>query len=133
MESIIMPRIKDLNLTMMDTLVLLADGNPGAARVMCMIVKDAPIIDPDAIGGGFMKILMLDTFEIYGPRIWMLFKDVCKQNLNHMIGLMRCVQMGLLSQAELNHAIDNYGEGIDITALMLELKINLPRFQIEAP
>lgn len=122
------PRIKDLSMSTMDVLVAMADGNPGAFNVMMLLIEKTKGIDPDSALGGLGNILSLDTHGIYGPRIWMLFKDVCKQNLSHMIGLLRAVQLGHLSENRLSHAIDNYGDGLDIPALLAQVKETLPAF-----
>ena len=124
------PRIK-LEMSMMDMLMVMADGNPGAITVMMHIIEKSKIIDPDDILAPIGAILALDTHDIYGPRIWMFFKDVCKQNLNHMLGLLRAVQLGYLSDNNLSHAIDNYGDGLNIPTLIAQVKERLPAFVMD--
>jgi hypothetical protein len=124
------PRIKDLSMSTMEVLVAMADGNPGALSAMMLLLEKGATIDPDSALGGLGNIMSLDTHGIYGPRIWMFYKDVCKQNLNHMIGLMRAVQLGYLSETTLSNAIDNDGEGLDIPALLAQVKDRLPRFVV---
>ena len=116
----------ELSDTMQDAIVKLSEGNPGAINVMMTMLESGGEIDPDSALGGFGNILSL----IYGPRIWMLFKDVCRQNINATVGLLRTCQLGLLSEEELNYAIDNYGAGIDLSEKMDELKKELPNFNI---
>lgn len=114
--------------TTMDAVVKLAEGNPGAATVCMQILDKGGDIDPDWMFGGLSILLSLDTYNIYGPRIWMLYKDVCKQDLVKTIASLRACQMGLFPIEKLQHAIDNYGEGVDVDELHRMVKERLPRF-----
>lgn len=108
-----MSRIK-LEDTFMDIMVKMSEGNPGAVTVLMELYGKAPEIDPQSLLGGLGPVMWLDTFGIYGSRIWMLYKDVCGQDVEKTNWMIRAVQLGILSETELNHRIDNYGrEGID--------------------
>jgi len=109
-------------------LMKLSEGNPGAMSVLMEMMTQAADIDPDDIMGSFGALLHLDSMGIYGPRIWMLYKDVCKENLNATLGLMRAVQLGFISRSTLDTAIDNYGQGLDVDAALAKVKDRLPRF-----
>jgi hypothetical protein len=121
-------RIK-LEDTVMSACIKMSDGNPGAISVMASMVRDGEKIDPDSFMGGFCNVLELDTLGIYGPRIWMLYKDVCGQDLRVTCAILRANQLGFLSENKLQHAIDNYGEGIDVPALVSQVEERLPKFQ----
>lgn len=121
-------QLTDSTLTAIQKMV---EGNPGATVVCMQLVQKGPDIDPDDVFGGIGKILSLDTHRIYGSRIWMLYKDVCEQNIATMIGLLRAVQLGFLPEEDLQHAIDNYGESLDIPELLQKVKAKLPAFGIE--
>jgi len=112
----------------MNVVMALADGNPGALIVMKELLMIGPIIDPDALMGPIAHLLSLDSFGIYGPRIWMLYKDVCHEDLQSMIAVLRAVQLGKLSQEVMNHAIDNRGKGIDVKAVLNDVQTALPNF-----
>ena len=112
--------------------VKLCDGNPGAITVMCNMLAQGAAIDPDSAFGGLGVLLAMDAEEIYGSRVWMLFKDVCGQDLNKTLALLRAVQLGILMRSKLHHAIDNYGEGVDVDATCEAVKERLPRFQLVA-
>lgn len=127
------PRIKDLSLSTFDVLCLMADGNPGGLSAMMLMLEKSAEIDPDSSLGGLGSILSLDTHGIYGSRIWQFYKDVCGQSLNKMLGVMRAVQLGYLPESKLNHAIDNYGDGLDIPALLAQVKERLPAFVLPEP
>jgi len=121
-------RIKDLSMSLLDVMVIMSDRNPGAVTVMIEMMDKTDAIDPDAVLGGLGSIVSLDTHSIYGPRIWMFYKDVCKQNMNTMLGLLRAAQLGFLSENKLNHGIDYYGDGLDIPDLLAQVKKQLPKF-----
>lgn len=106
----------------------MVEGNPGALSVCVKLIKNTEQIDPQSFLGGFGKIMILDTFKIYGSRIWMLYKHVCNQDIVKTIGLLRACQLGFLPESALHLAIDNYGKGIDIDSLMNQVQECLPDF-----
>jgi len=67
------PRIK-LNMNMQEIIISMVDGNPGATRVCCELVKPNP-------EWGFVDLCHLDDMEIYGSDIWLCYKDICKEDL----------------------------------------------------
>jgi len=91
-------------------------------------MKTTEQIDPQQVFKGLGPILFLDTLKIYGPRIWMLYKDACKENLIHVLGMLRAVQLGLVDDSVLDFAIDNMGEGLDIDAAMKQVRERLDQF-----
>jgi len=125
-----MARIK-LDDTAMSGIIKVVENNPGGLRVCIELCRDGGDIDPDSALKGLGNILNLDQLGIYGSRIWMLYKDVCGEDLVTMVGMLRANQLGFLSDAELSHAIDNYGEGIDCAALLQEVRKTLPNFKKE--
>ncbi len=120
------PRIKDLNMSTMDVLVTMAEGNPGASRVLADLWQQNEAIDPDSALGSMGGIFALDNLDCYGSRIWMLYKDVCGQNLPAMVGVLRAVQLGLTSGVKLNEAIDGNHTAIDLPDLLAAVKDRLP-------
>ena len=112
----------------MDVLYKLSEGNPGALTVCMEVLKKGAEIDPDAFGGGLLQLLVFDTLGIYGSRIWMLYKDVCESNLVSMLGVMRAWQLGFITQSQLNWAIDNRGDGLDVKQAVSQVKERLPSF-----
>ena len=117
--------------TLMDSILKIVEGNPGAISVVTQMIQRNSNIDPDDAFAELGPLLSLDSYGIYGSRIWMLYKDVCKNNLSHALGLLRCVQMGILDEQKLHSAINNRGEGIDIISLLVQLHKKLPNFKIE--
>lgn len=107
------PRI-ELKDTLMDVFMKMSDGNPGALTVMAELYQRVPEIDPMSALGGLGAIMDLDTLGIYGPRIWMLYKDVCSEDIEKTNWMLRAVQLGVISEYELNIRIDTYGhDGVD--------------------
>jgi len=118
----------DLNDSIEDIMIKMSEGNPGAISVCMMMYTKGGAIDPDALFGGLGGVLSLDSLGIYGSKIWMLFKDVCKQDLVKTSAMLRAWQLGFVPKATLLHAIDNYGAGIDTDALLAQVQERLPAF-----
>jgi len=72
----------NLEMTPMDAIVKMADGNPGAVTVMCELLK------PD-LAEGFMDICRLDDLELHGPDIWLAFKDICGSDIKTLRDRLR--------------------------------------------
>lgn len=114
-----------------DILMKMAEGNPGAITVCLKMMREGRAIDPDSFAGGFTGVLAMDTYGIYGSRIWMLYKDVCGENLEATLAVLRACQLGLLRESVMHHAIDNYGEGVDVPSLLAEVKGQLGLFGVK--
>ena len=112
-----------------DVLVKMSEGNPGGLTVLIEIVKHGATIDPDC-GEPILQILHLDSLGLYGSRIWMLYKDVCNQNLSKTLACIRGWQLGHVASETLNHAIDNRCNGLDLDAVCKKVKEDLPAFQL---
>ena len=120
-------RIK-LDDTMMDIFCKMSDGNPGALSVCFQLQSETSKIDPVAVMPEVINLLGLDTLGIYGPRIWMLYKDFCKEDIVNVMAVLRAHQFGLLRESEINHAIDNWGEGVDLEDILSQVQERLPQF-----
>jgi len=119
------------HMTQKDAIVAMCDGNPGGLSVLMQILADDGGIDPDNIMAGFGTILMLDTLGIYGCKIWQLYKDVCGESMLHTLAVLRACQLGQIDIEQINTAIDNYGRGIDVDAILADVRERLPRFGAE--
>jgi len=86
-------------MTMLDAMVSLAEGNPGAVAALTNLVKAAPTVDPQNALGPWSPLLSLDTNGTYGTNIHILFKDVCDQDSVKTLAVLRAVQLGLLDRA----------------------------------
>ena len=122
----------------MSAVVKMSDGNPGAITVMAGLIKDGGKIDPNSFMGGFGNVMDLDTLRIYGPRIWMLYKDVCGQDLRVMCAVLRAWQLGFVTDSAINAALDNEPwrkseTSLDLDALVVKVEERLPEFQRVQP
>ena len=123
-----MAKIK-LDDTLMTILLKLTEGNPGAATVLVKIVKEADTIDPDASLGHLAILLDLDTLEIYGSNIWILYKDICGQSIKHFIATLRAWQLGFISALTIKTAIFNNSPAIlEPDTLLTRVQTALPNF-----
>ena len=112
-----------------DVLWAMSEGNPGAIYVIMEGYRHGEYIDPDNVWRQWAFLLHLDEFQIYGSRIWMLYKDVCKENLAHTIGAVRSVQLGITSLDDLNSAI-NGNSKIDLEDALNRVCKELPEFRV---
>ena len=121
----------DLNDSMLDVMTKMSEGNPGALTVCLNILEHGHKIDPDNAMGGLGVILSLDSLGLYGSKIWMLFKDVCGSELPKMIGVLRGHQLGYLNDAQVRRAVDNRGDGINVSDTCAKVVEFLPRFKLD--
>jgi hypothetical protein len=119
--------IIELKDTLMDITVKMSNGNPGAMNVIILLFQEEPFVDPDSFLPGVGTILALDSVGIYSERIWMLYKDVCKENIVDLIGLMRAWQMGFVDRNILLSSIDDPSL-VNVRELVDKVKKDLPKF-----
>jgi hypothetical protein len=127
-----MSKIK-LNDDIKTILFNMSDGNPGALTVLMELLKlQTNEIDPDSLLGGFGSILSLDTIGIYGTDIYVLYNDICDQNLTLFIALLRAHQLGLINDVLLRDVSgrqDRSGkELINTEEIYNQVKKELPNF-----
>lgn len=91
----------ELTDNMMDVVVKMAEGNPGASIAIMDIIQKHSEIDPQAAMGGLGAVMILDTWEIYGSNIYILWSDTCGKDARKMLMLMRACQLGFLPQSTL--------------------------------
>ena len=125
-----MSRIK-LHDSIVDVGMKMSEGNPGALTVLLAMMNEGARIDPDGALGGLGAALSLDTHGIYGSRIWMLYKDVCGENLPMTLAVLRACQLGFITDGEMDRAIDNRGEGLDLEEIKEQVGGRLPAFSFE--
>jgi len=118
----------DFKDSVMEAIMKIAEGNPGALRVCMNLYQHTAAIDPDSAFGGLGSILALDSLCIYGSKIWMLYKDVCNEDLVSMVMVLRAEQLGFITENQIAHAIENYGSGLDIEDLYKKVTGQLTKF-----
>lgn len=125
-------RIK-LEMSTIDLVMAMSEGNPGAVRVIMEVLKNGPAIDPDGAMGGFGALLMFDAYRFYGSKIWMLYKDLCGQDLTKTLGVVRAMQLGIVDSRVVHKAIgDDYTPGtpevFDLEDALAKVRAELPAF-----
>lgn len=92
------------------------------------MIKESAKIDPDCAFAELGPLLTLDSYGIYGPRVWMLYKDVCGHDLVKTLGMLRAAQLGIISEPLLSHAINSNGYGLDVDETLSKVRERLPNF-----
>lgn len=82
-------------ITMIDdaksALIKICEGNPGAINACCCIIKEGIKVFPYV--DGWTYILALDTLEIYGTDIYVLWSDICQRDTQKMIAALKVANM----------------------------------------
>lgn len=68
-------------------LTKLCEGNPGAINACCTLFKKSKRVYP--YRDGYEYIIALDSIGIYGTDIYVLWNDICQQDLAKMIAMLR--------------------------------------------
>jgi hypothetical protein len=124
--------------TFMDIMVKLAEGNPGALSVIMELYKQTTTIDPAAGLGELHYLLFLDDMDLYGDRIWILFKYICGSDLVKTIAVLRGWQLGHVSKITIKNAVEtirNHDTSgvrlqsvLDVDEILAKVKADLPDF-----
>jgi hypothetical protein len=86
----------------MTAIMKMAGGNPGAVRICVELLKSEEVLN------GISALMSLDSLGIYESRIWLLYKDVCRESLDNMIACLRAWQFGILTELQITQAIDGH-------------------------
>ena len=105
----------DLTDNAMSAVIKMVDGNPGAMHALMDILAKHGEIDPQAAMGGIGAIMLLDTWEIYGTDIYILFNDKCDRDVRKMLMLMRATQMGHFSHSKLQAMASDQERKVNLT------------------
>ena len=98
-----------------DVVMKMSEGNPGAADAIMQMLKGGEEIDPQGLMGGFGNILMLDTWEIYGTEIYILWNDKCQWDLRKLCVLLRGCQLGLFPVKTLKNMASDQMRKVEIS------------------
>lgn len=64
----------------------MSEGNPGAVQALVTLLQGSPT--------AIATLLFLDTLEIYGSSIYILWNDQCGRDTDKFIKLLTATQMG---------------------------------------
>ena len=121
-------------------IVKLAEGNPGALRVLCELFKASPTVDLESTG--FAPLVWLDTWEVYGPHIWLLYKDICGEDIVRVLIVIRAAQLDIIPSSDLTTAIQladapgdqaHHGFLSDFDGLLEQVREHVPEFAKKRP
>ena len=70
-----------MNMSTMEFVVIMAEGNPGALQAMMQLEKNDPV--------GLLLAMHLDDMNIRGTQIWICYKDFCGQDLHKFIACIK--------------------------------------------
>lgn len=124
-------RIKPRSMSVQDAVLAMCRNDAGPIIACMELLKHGRRVDPDA-GHPIRSLIQLDELGIYDGRIWILWNDVCGRDVVKMLAVLRASQLGELDAGELNCVIDNGGAGLDLDAIVEEVKRQLPRFDSAA-
>lgn len=90
---------------LMDALSKMCEGNPGALRVLIQLVDKTEEMDTAEGYEPFDSIHRLDLLGIYGSSIWILYKDICKEDIVKMIKLLHATKDEKISRLDVNKSV----------------------------
>lgn len=105
----------ELTDNLMDVFIKMSEGNPGALTALMDVHSKAEEIDPQGAMGGLGTILLLDTWEIYGSSIYILWNDKCDRDVRKFLLLQRMVQLGFLPDSKLKAMAADEMREVDLT------------------
>ena len=105
----------ELNDNAMDVIIKMSDGNPGAVSAIMGIKENHDAIDPQAVMGWLGTVMMLDTWEIYGSNIYILWSDKCGRDVRKMLMIMRSCQLGNFSHEKLQAMAADQTRQVNLT------------------
>lgn len=124
-----MAKIK-LGMSAFDAIFTISEGNPGALKVLTDSLMKSPEIDPENVFQELGFIINLDAFEIYGENIWILYKDICRENLSKTIAMVRAIQLGVISRKKLFKAINGL-RFFNVQKVLDKVKERLPSLMVD--
>ena len=86
-----MEKIK-ADMSMMDIMVVMSEGNPGALTILMQMISNP---------GGFLNVLTCDSLEIRGSKLYMLWNDCCRRNYAKFERTLTMLRTGVFSQEEI--------------------------------
>jgi len=122
----------DLEDDLLTASMKMTDGNSGASAAIGELRAKWPTIDPQSAMGHFTPIMFLDTLEIYGQDIWVLWKDCCRHEAKKFAILLRGNQLGLIDCYSIKQASLRFNHGtpieFDWDDLLSKIKLQVPEF-----
>lgn len=124
----------DLSDNIHSAILKMSDGNFGAVNALTELATKTQEIDPENGLGPFGNLINLDSFEIYGTDIYILFNDKCGCDIRKMCLILRATQLGFFPVAKLKEVCSDQSRSINISdeeflGIEKEALERLPDFQ----
>ena len=81
------------SMSLKEILLVMCEGNPGALNVLLQMMESHI---------GLLNIFLLDTLDIRGPKIWMLYKDCSGQDMDKFYRTLDLIRGGAFSREEID-------------------------------
>jgi hypothetical protein len=94
--------------SIMDVIIKISEGNPGA---MVCITQMLQYEDWYSNVPGALMVLQLDSLEVYGEKLYMLWNDCCNQDMKQLELVLRNWQTGYLTKEEIHRNLSQ-GRGV---------------------
>lgn len=109
--------------SLQEIVIKMSEGNPGGLTVLMEILGEKGAkIDPYA--DPFALVLMLDTLNLRGHKLWDLHKHVSEFDMRRTLAAIRAVQLGLFEEKKLHEAVDKR----EALNLIEDVQKELPNF-----
>lgn len=82
------------NMSVMDMIIVMGEGNPGAMTVLMGMVQSP---------AGLMDIRMLDNMDIRGSHLYMLNNDCCGRDPDKFARTLMMIRSGVFTREEVHH------------------------------
>ena len=76
------------DMSIMDMMMVMSEGNPGALTVLMQMMQDPR---------STLDILLLDSLDIRGSKIWMLYSDSCNKDMGKFERTLMVLRSGAFS------------------------------------
>ena len=85
------------NMSVLDVMMTMSEGNPGALMVLMKMMED-PI--------GFLDMLLCDSLDIRGTKLYMLDNDCCGRNYDKLKRTLTMFRCGAFSEEEIHNNLN---------------------------
>ena len=82
-------------MTFDEVISAMSEGNPGAIECIALMFLDDPY-------GTMLDLLLLDSLEIYGSKLYMIWNDCCDRNVKKMKKTLEAFRKGQFSKEEIH-------------------------------
>jgi len=101
----------NLDTGLVEGIMAMSKGNIGAANALSEMAQGWLEADPQSGFASFAPLWFLDTLEIYGADIHVLWKDCCECKVERVVMLSRAIQIGLIDCYSVVQASHRYNHG----------------------